>query len=64
MTTESQEISDVLSKKWSVVIDRDGNPWGPFSDSAVAAMWAMGKWPDQEQDTEGGWDIVAVLPPD
>lgn len=39
-------------KHLSIIIDKDGNPWGPFDSSVAAATWANEKWPDQEQDED------------
>ena len=41
-----------------IVIDKHGNPWGPFDKSYDAAKWAQSKWPDEK------WEVVALRPPD
>jgi hypothetical protein len=50
-----------------VVVDKDGNPWGPFRDGQGAFEWAVGQWPEQTIDTRhpphrDGWSIVAIRP--
>ena len=54
-----------------IVIDKDGNLWGPFeggtTGSATMMEFVKRKWPDQEQDTEDtgkGWNVRALRSPD
>lgn len=55
----------------SIIVDKHGNPWGPFENAIEAARWAKTKWPDQEQDQDHpgirgpgkGWDCVALRAP-
>jgi hypothetical protein len=52
-----------------VVMDEDGNLWGPFEGGELAFDWAEGKWPGQTIDDRqpphrDGWSIVAIRPTD
>jgi hypothetical protein len=52
-----------------LVMDKDGNPWGPFEKSGDAAWWAHQKWPGAMDDPRSppdkeGWSIVAIRPAD
>lgn len=48
-----------------IVIDQNGNPWGPFEMPEQAWHWAEKKWPgDGPLDEAGGWDVVALRSPD
>ena len=38
-------------QQW-VVIDSDGDPWGPFESKPLAFLWAAKKWPDEQHDEE------------
>jgi hypothetical protein len=51
-----------------VVMDKDGNPWGPFDDPSKATLWAAREWPDEPMHDERypphreGWVVVALRP--
>lgn len=54
-----------------ILMDADGNPWGPFKQVVVAAEFAALKWRDQKEavgDDYGnlseGWTIYALRHPD
>jgi hypothetical protein len=52
-----------------VVMDKDGNLWGPFENGTLAWNWAYELWPTQHQDERypphrKGWSIVAIRPAD
>jgi hypothetical protein len=48
-----------------IILDPDGNPWGPFNDATKAWDWAEAKWPGRDITREdGGWDLVALRWPD
>jgi hypothetical protein len=62
-------------KRYVIVLDTYGNPWGPFESGEEAALWAKKKWPDQDQDelhdehlceqgVPAGWELRAVRGPD
>lgn len=54
-----------------LLMDADGNPWGPFDSARGATEWAAKKWPDQKEsigDEHGnfgeGWSVYALRHPD
>jgi hypothetical protein len=50
-----------------IVIDMDGDGWGPFESVEAAVAWAGRKWPDQQQDEQrqgGGWYVSTLAAPD
>lgn len=52
-----------------VVMDKDGNLWGPFDGAISADYWATKKWPrqphyDERPAPREGWSIVAIRPAD
>lgn len=51
-----------------IVIDKDGNYWGPFQTGMEAGRWADEKWPggelrDDEDHGAAGWLVAALRPP-
>lgn len=47
-----------------ILIDRDGNPWGPFEEATNAVEWAQKKWPDQDHGPKDvGWRVLALRHP-
>ncbi len=56
------------AKRLCIVIDRDGNPWGPFEAHLEAVEWAEKKWPGEGADAADpalqGWEVVALRSPD
>jgi hypothetical protein len=52
------------------IIDKDGNPWGPFDKAVIAGAWADKKWPGlpvhdaREPPHREGWIVVAIRPAD
>jgi hypothetical protein len=52
------------------VLDKDGNPWGPFDNAMKAGAWANAKWPTQPHNDprwpphREGWNIIAIRPAD
>ena len=72
MTAESQEELAEVSKALHIIIDKHGNPWGPFDNARRAVDWAKEMWPDQKQVELGignddklgiGWDLWALRHP-
>lgn len=54
-----------------VLMNADGNPWGPFDKATAAAEWATNKWPEQSEavgDERGnlseGWTVWTLRHPD
>jgi hypothetical protein len=52
-----------------IVIDKDGNPWGPFDTPEALAAFAKRKWPDQDERPEGapqseGWRAMTLRAPE
>jgi hypothetical protein len=56
----------MTEKATVIVLDKDGNPWGPFDGIVAAGEWAHVKWPYAEQDPDevAGWNVVVLRHPD
>lgn len=50
-------MTEKLKPLW-IVLDKNGNPWGPFDSTAAAGEFAVGKWGADQ------WTVVALRHPD
>jgi hypothetical protein len=53
------------NKYYALVLDKDGNRWGPFETLAEVVAFTPEKWPDQKQDphrTGNCWDVMVLEP--
>lgn len=60
--TNEHSVTEALPKY--VLIDKDGNQYGPYASAYHAGLAAKAAWPDQEQDegrTGKGWDVQARI---
>jgi hypothetical protein len=59
---EESPMTDVL-KAQVIIMDEDGNAWGPFDGIVAAAEWAGKKWPHLK-DSEDSWTVCALRKPE
>ena len=47
-----------------VILDTDGELWGPFDTHKEAVTWARQHWPDEDPEPDVDWYVQYILPPE